>query len=292
MVDNSTENIVKLAMTDLITGNGYLFEKIDVTDCEAASWMSKNIQTLFYAKYRPFLVSILKDEITYTNAVKTGTMKADKNERPTVEKMKEMIEILEKQPRPIPVPEPALVSEQTPAAAPPAAAPPAAAPVSKKKPAARNMPPMEMIPEGDEDVSVSEQTPAEAPASEQTPAEAPASEQTPAPISKEEADRTLTALVFKYVEDILLRFKAFDSIFNLVSSSSSKQQKQEAYNDLNKMFKDVNKDVNEQADRLRAMYCISILRGNEGGYRQRTKHSKKHSKKSRKYKKSKKSKRH
>ena len=112
--------------------------------------------------------------------------------------------------------------------------------------------------------------------SEQIPTVAPASE----PLGKEEAARTLNALVLEHVNDFVLRNEALDHIFNL--SSESPEEKREIVEKLTKLMI---KHVKEPVFNMRAMHCISILKGNEGGYRQRIKNTKKkHSRKSRKTK--------
>ena len=232
MVDNSRENIINLAMNDVVRGSGDLFRITMIEDDEAAWWMSQNIPKIKSTiHYRPAMIKLL------------NRAKANSNSKIkiSIEKMEEMIEILN---------------------SPPVAAPAAAALVSESAPAA-------------------------APA----PAAALVSEKTPAPLSKEEAASTLTELISKHVNGVALRSEALNYIF-ILSSEEPPEKKREAVKQLTKIMMDYVNDRADRGDRLRAMYCISILRGNEGGYRQRTKHSKKHSKKSRKSKKSKKSKRH
>jgi hypothetical protein len=144
-------------------------------------------------------------------------------------------------------------------------APAAAAPASKQAPAAA------------------------APASKQTPAAAaPASKQTPAtePPGKQEATRELTKLIDKLMgNNLALHAKAKHHLLFLSSEEQPPEKKRNEAKDLTEiMIKHVN-DRADRADRLRAMYYISILRGNEGGYRRRTKNSKhRRSKKSRKTK--------
>ncbi len=103
-VDNSRPNIINIAMDDLVLRNdsGYFSLGI-ITDDEAALWMSlpQNIPKLESTRKTGLLIAILNDEIKYVNDVK-GTKEYDKKARPTVEKMREMIEILKK-PRPVPV---------------------------------------------------------------------------------------------------------------------------------------------------------------------------------------------
>lgn len=103
-VDNSRTNIIKIAMDDLVLrNNGSYFSVGIITDNEAALWMSlpENIPKLESTRQTRLLIDILNDEIKYVNDVIAGTKKDDKKARPTVEKMREMIEILEK-PRPVP----------------------------------------------------------------------------------------------------------------------------------------------------------------------------------------------
>lgn len=136
---------------------------------------------------------------------------------------------------------------------------------------------------------LSEQAPAAAPASEQMPAAAPASKQTPAtapatePPGKQEATRELTKLIDKLMgNNLALHAKANHHLLFL---SSEEQPPEKKRNEAKYLTEIMIKHVNDRADRLRAMYYISILRGNEGGYRRRTKNSKhRRSKKSRKTK--------
>jgi pyruvate/2-oxoglutarate dehydrogenase complex dihydrolipoamide acyltransferase (E2) component len=132
---------------------------------------------------------------------------------------------------------------------------------------------------------LSEQAPAAAPASEQMPAAAPASKQTPAtePPGKQEATRELTILIDKLIgNNLALHAKAKHHLLFL---SSEEQPPEKKRNEAKYLTEIMIKHVNDRADRLRAMYYISILRGNEGGYRRRTKNSKhRRSKKSRKTK--------
>ena len=136
---------------------------------------------------------------------------------------------------------------------------------------------------------LSEQAPAAALVSEQTPAAAaPASKQTPAtePPGKQEATRELTKLIDKLMgNNLALHAKAKHHLLFLSSEEQPPEKKRNEAKDLTEiMIKHVN-DRADRADRLRAMYYISILRGNEGGYRRRTKNSKhRRSKKSRKTK--------
>lgn len=134
---------------------------------------------------------------------------------------------------------------------------------------------------------LSEQAPAAAPAN-QTPAAAPVSKQTSAaalvsePPGKQEATRELDKLIDKLMEnDFALKAKAKHHLLFLSSEEQPPEKKRKEAKDLTEIM--IN-HVNVLADRLLAMYYISILRGNEGGYRRRTKNSKKHSKKSRKTK--------
>jgi hypothetical protein len=131
---------------------------------------------------------------------------------------------------------------------------------------------------------LSEQAPAAALVSEQTPAAAPAAAPAPAPAlvseptGKQEAAKQLTALIEKLMKNnIALNAKAKHHLFILLSSDPEKKRKEAT--ELTALM--INHAPNP-VDRLRAMEYITILKGNEGGYRQRTKHSKKHSKKSRK----------
>ena len=125
--------------------------------------------------------------------------------------------------------------------------------------------------------------------SEQAPAAAaPASKQTPAtePPGKQEATRELTKLIDKLMgNNLALHAKAKHHLLFLSSEEQPPEKKRNEAKDLTEiMIKHVN-DRADRADRLRAMYYISILRGNEGGYRRRTKNSKhRRSKKSRKTK--------
>lgn len=136
---------------------------------------------------------------------------------------------------------------------------------------------------------LSEQAPAAALVSEQTPAAAaPASKQTPAtePPGKQEATRELTKLIDKLMgNNLALHAKAKHHLLFLSSEEQPPEKKRNEAKYLTEiMIKHVN-DRADRADRLRAMYYISILRGNEGGYRRRTKNSKhRRSKKSRKTK--------
>ena len=135
---------------------------------------------------------------------------------------------------------------------------------------------------------LSEQAPAAALVSEQTPAAALASKQTPAtePPGKQEATRELTKLIDKLMgNNLALHANAKHHLLFLSSEEQPPEKKRNEAKDLTEiMIKHVN-DRADRADRLRAMYYISILRGNEGGYRRRTKNSKhRRSKKSRKTK--------
>lgn len=103
-VDNSRTNIIKIAMDDLVLrNNGSYFSVGIITDNEAALWMSlsENIPKLESTRQTRLLIAILNDEIKYVKDVIEGIKQYDKKARPTVEKMREMIEILEK-PRPVP----------------------------------------------------------------------------------------------------------------------------------------------------------------------------------------------
>jgi len=104
-VDNSRTNIINIAMDDLVLRNdGGYFSLGIITDDEAALWMSlsQNIPKLESTRQTRLLINILNDEINYVNDVIAGTKKDDKKVRPSVEKMREMIEILKK-PRPVPI---------------------------------------------------------------------------------------------------------------------------------------------------------------------------------------------
>ena len=126
---------------------------------------------------------------------------------------------------------------------------------------------------------LSKQAPAAAPASNQTPAAAPVSKQTSAaalvsePPGKQEATSELSKLIDKLMENnFALKAKAKHHLLFLSSEEQPPEKKRKEAKDLTELM---TKNVNDRADRLLAMYYISILRGNEGGYRQRTKHSKK-----------------
>ena len=143
---------------------------------------------------------------------------------------------------------------------------------------------------------LSEQAPAAAPAL----AAAPVSNQTSAaalvtdPPGKQEATRELTKLIDNLMgNNRALHAKANHHLLFLSSEEQPPEKKREAAKDLTEIIIKYVNDRADRADRLRAMYYISILRGNEGGYRQRTKNSKKSRKtKSNKSRKSDKSKRH
>ena len=114
--------------------------------------------------------------------------------------------------------------------------------------------------------------------SEQAPAAAPASEQEPNDAIK------LTKLIDKLTEnDVARNKKAKHHLSFLSSSSSDPEKKRNEAKELTELMKSMINHENTP-DYLKAMYHISTLRGNEGGYRRRTKYSKKHrkSKKSRK----------
>lgn len=124
MVDNSRENIIDLAMNNIVSGrDSTLFGTVIIEDCEAASWMSQNISKLESAagRFRQFLIAILTDEIRYLTAVTAGTQPDDKKARPTIERMNAMIQIL-KNPQPV---APAPVASAAPASAAPASVAPA-----------------------------------------------------------------------------------------------------------------------------------------------------------------------
>lgn len=99
-VDNSRTNIINIAMDDVLRNNIGYFEVGLITDNEAAMWMSQNILKLESTRHTGLLIAILIDEINYVNDVIAGAKEDDKKARPTVEKMREMIEILQR-PRPV-----------------------------------------------------------------------------------------------------------------------------------------------------------------------------------------------
>ena len=134
---------------------------------------------------------------------------------------------------------------------------------------------------------LSEQAPAAALVSEQTPAAALASKQTPAtePPGKQEATRELTKLIDKLMgNNLALHANAKHHLLFLSSEEQPPEKKRKEAKELTELMKSMINRANTP-DYLKAMYHISNLRGNEGGYRRRTKNSKhRRSKKSRKTK--------
>jgi hypothetical protein len=120
-VDNSRPNIINISMVDLLSGRPSYFGVGKIEDDEAALWMSKNIPEIEYTIHqRAMLIDILETDIRRAEA------KPDGRTRISIEKMREMIEILKKPPAKRP-PVAALVSESAPAPAAAAAAGAAAA---------------------------------------------------------------------------------------------------------------------------------------------------------------------
>jgi len=89
------DNVIDKVMVETLNSELHLnFHPAKITDVIAVNWMANNMDKLATAKYPAFVMAILKDETQYVNDVAEGIKANDGIQRPSVEKMQQMIGIL------------------------------------------------------------------------------------------------------------------------------------------------------------------------------------------------------